>query len=299
MFVNTNRNKRRPTGTDVSTPVAPNIAVPFDPATPEVYLAQLKTLAENEAKRGALLDHLPRLYAFLDSTSSLPALEILFLLAQDGSNLPTMAASEGLLDKLDAMKTIGQLKQKRLASTTYDKLKPYAQAPKLFSDSTNVSDVGLGSVTSKVTTVPVSSFARRGEENLQPVTTSYPAKNTATTITLFLENVDTEEGMAVIENCLLGTKGVVSFFSDVSDQRLVVRSSVGADELVKVIYQETHHRASTIKGSYDGAGPQYLHKAGDTREGGWFSSLYQIITPGSVANSSSSNTGAGWFGAWF
>lgn len=97
--------------------------VHFDPSAPEAYLAELKSLAENETRRGELTECLPQLNTLLDSQHALQSLEVLFLMALDGSNLPKMAAESGLLEKLDTMKTIGQLKQKRLASSTYDKLK--------------------------------------------------------------------------------------------------------------------------------------------------------------------------------
>lgn len=125
-------------------------------------------------------------------------------------------------------------------------------------------------------------------------------KTTAATITLYVEHMESDETLSVIENCLLKTKGVVSFFSDISDQRLVVRSTISAEELVKTIYQDTHHRASTIKGSYDGAGPQYIRPKSDQQggENGWFSSLYQIISPTSIPAAAPSQ-GQGWLGNWW
>jgi hypothetical protein len=124
------------------------------------------------------------------------------------------------------------------------------------------------------------------------------AKTTAATITLYIEHMENDDALTIIESCLLKTKGVVSFFSDISDERLVVRSTVSADELVKLIYQDTHHRASTIKGSYDGAGPQYIRPKSEQQGEGWFSSFYQIIGPNSIPSSSSSQN-QGWFGTWW
>lgn len=113
--------KRRPQGPDENQADRKD-TIPFDSAAPEAYLAELKTLAENETKRGELVDYLPQLNTLLDS-HALQSLEVLFLMALDGSNLPKMAAEAGLLEKLDTLKTLGQLKQKRLASSTFDKLK--------------------------------------------------------------------------------------------------------------------------------------------------------------------------------
>jgi hypothetical protein len=115
--------KRRPQGGDENQVERTDTPVAFDAASPEAFLSELKTQAENESKRGELTGYLPHLNSLLDSTHALQSLEVLFLMALDGSNLPKMAAEEGILEKLDTLKTLGQLKQKRLASTTYDKLK--------------------------------------------------------------------------------------------------------------------------------------------------------------------------------
>eukprot|EP01127_Copromyxa_protea_P014871 TRINITY_DN4206_c0_g1_i1.p1 TRINITY_DN4206_c0_g1~~TRINITY_DN4206_c0_g1_i1.p1 ORF type:complete len:291 (+),score=57.58 TRINITY_DN4206_c0_g1_i1:39-911(+) len=290
MFINSNRVKRRPQGSEESQSETKD-TIPFDEAAPEAYLSELKALAENETKRGELTDYLTQLNSLLDSSHALQSLEVLFLMALDGSNLPKMAAEEGLLEKLDTMKTLGQLKQKRLASSTYDKLKPYVANKAALTDTTNVT----GNVGLSVAKTSTPSFGRRDEN---AATTANVATKTAITITLYVEHMENDDNMQVIESCLLRTKGVVSFFSDVSDQRLVVRSTVTAEELVKLIYQDTHHRASTIKGSYDAAGPQYIRPKSDQEgENGWFSSLKQIITPNSIPASSAQ--GQGWFGTWW
>lgn len=121
MFINSNRTKRRPQGDENQ--VERKDTIPFDPSAPEAFLAELKSIAENETKRGELVDYLPQLNSLLESSNAIQSLEVLFLMALDGSCLPKMAAEAGLVEKLDTMKTMGQLKQKRLASSTYDKLK--------------------------------------------------------------------------------------------------------------------------------------------------------------------------------
>jgi len=122
--------------------------------------------------------------------------------------------------------------------------------------------------------------------------------HTSHTINLFVENMN-ESILSEIESCLLKTKGVISFFSDVDDGKVIVRltSENLTDDVIASIYETTKHRTSLIKGDYDSSGfPLYITESLQKQnEGGFFSSIYQLV---SVSDQSKEKRG-GWLGGWW
>lgn len=125
--------------------------------------------------------------------------------------------------------------------------------------------------------------ARPGAESKSKVAESKSEKPASSslqsyTVNLFVENMD-EKILTEIEACLLKCKGVVSFFSDVDDGKIVVRLSSEniTDDVIGNIYDTTKHRTSVIKGDYDSSGyPLYISDASHKKGEGFFSSLYQV-----------------------
>lgn len=133
-----------------------------------------------------------------------------------------------------------------------------------------------GAVDSKAKTATSSSTSSVSESKSER-----PSSSQSFTVNLFVENMD-EKILTEIEGCLLKCKGVVSFFSDVDDGKIVVRLSSEniTDDVIANIYDNTKHRTSVIKGDYDSSGfPLYISENSHKKsEGGFFSSLYQVLT---------------------
>jgi len=129
-------------------------------------------------------------------------------------------------------------------------------------------------------------------------------EKSAHTVNLFVENMD-EKILTEIESCLLKTKGVVSFFSDVDDGKIIVRlkSENLVEEVIGYIYEVTKRRTSIIKGDYDSSGfPFYYTDANQKKnEGGFFSSLYSIISVSEVHAHPKDNKpkSGGWLSSWW
>jgi len=87
------------------------------------------------------------------------------------------------------------------------------------------------------------------------------------------------------------------FFSDLDDQKIVIRVLQDSNiDVISHIYTVTKHRSSLVKGDYDSVGPQYLQTTQDGEQGGFFSSLYQIIA---VGTPKPTNKQQGWLGGWW
>jgi len=103
----------------------------------------------------------------------------------------------------------------------------------------------------------------------------------ATTVNLFVEGMHSVEARTQVEQALLRKEGVISFFSDIADQKIVIRTTLSVEELYAYIWDTCRMRASTIKGDYSGFKPNgYLDDSGGANKGGWLwgiSSLLQII----------------------
>jgi len=112
---------------------------------------------------------------------------------------------------------------------------------------------------------------------------STPTKGTdsATSFSLFVENLNTPEAQRKIESCLLQTPGVISFFCDAAEEKVVIRTTASRDHLIESIFKSTNHRASLVKGQYSDFRPGgYLDNYVPEQNEGWGSYLWQIISIG-------------------
>jgi hypothetical protein len=155
--------------------------------------------------------------------------------------------------------------------------------------------------------------------------------NTATTVTgsastvnLYVEGMHSIEARTQVEHALLKKEGVISFFSDIANEKIVIRTTLSVEDLYAYVWETCRMRASTVKGDYSGFKPSgYLDDSANAK-GGWLwgiSSLLQIIavkndgsnipaptpvkpTPakGKAATATAGSGGngeKGWLGSWW
>jgi len=245
-----------------------------------------ETIKKEPTKRKEIVDnHLVLIGSQLTTSQKFQALEIIGELVEDEDSCLKISLNESILGDIDKMRTLGNLQQKQLAGQIYEKLKDAYLLAQAFGKETN----GIGSITS----TPPKTYQPTARTTGVVIARSINKKPEAATVNLFVEDMN-EKLLTEIEATLLKTKGVISFFSDVGEQKLVVRlnsSSITA-EVIENIYEHTKVRTSVIKGDFDCTGlPQYLaEKKGDS----WWNSNNNII-----AVDQPKEKQKGWFSGWW
>lgn len=307
MFVGSNAKKR----TNVSNPALNSTGEEkVETTSSDLVLLEewKKECSEQEGCQLIIDSHLTYITSSLQNPDlRIPALEILKLLTVEPSNRQTIASFPNLMDQIEKLRT-GSLTQKQLADAIYERLLDaflIGQAMDIgVSGKTDNSEVGT-----VVEKKPASSrqgkiVARPGKTQPNTETAANTSgnteapKSTSHTVNLFVENMD-EKILSEIEACLLKTKGVISFFSDVEGGKVIVRltSENIIDDVIGHIYETTKHRTSVIQGDYDSSGfPLYITQK--KNEGGFFSSLYQIVSVSEV-HTKDKKAGGGWLGSWW
>ena len=106
-------------------------------------------------------------------------------------------------------------------------------------------------------------------------------QTTPSTITIFVEGMSTPGSRTQVETCLLKKEGVISFYSDIADEKVVLRTTCTFEDVQSHIWNETQMRGSAAKGDYASfSQPGYLDEKSANQNGGWLngiSSLLQII----------------------
>jgi len=255
-------------------------------------LAQWKQDCQNECGCELIMEsHLNFLSTLLipDHEERILALEIILLLTSYQSNKSRLAAIPGFLDNIDKLRC-GSLSQKKLADEVYERLLDTY----LLEQANNFGGLTDSPSKLKLSEKPKSQTnqnANRSGKIVQGRGDKKEAKNTSVTVNLFIENLD-DQVLSDVEACLLKTKGVISFFSDVEDQKVVVRltSQNITDDVIANIYDNTKHRSSIIKGDFDSSGlPLYLEKP---QKSSWWGSGGAVVTVDNKEKKS------GWFNWW-
>jgi hypothetical protein len=311
MFVGSNSRKRPQSGElRTGTTDSSNLS--------EIYLLEQwkSDCKDQEGCQQIINSHLPYLTQSLQNLELRQlALDIIQLLTVEQKNRHAIAQTPNLMDQIEKLR-IGSLSQKKLADEVYERLLDaflLGQAMDIgvpFGDKENVpigADKKPTSRQAKIVARPgadnKSKTASPSEKTSTTTSTSSSSTQSSFTVNLFVENMD-EKILTEIESCLLKCKGVISFFSDVDDGKIVVRLSSEniTDDVIGNIYDTTKHRTSVIKGDYDSSGyPLYISDNPNKKgEGGFFSSLYQIVSVSEVhTHPRDKNAKGGWLGSWW
>jgi len=260
------------------------------------FLDEALTAAYEESARGKLVESgiLVKLVPYLsDDTYSVNALEVLFLLSLHAPNQKTMATTEGLANSVKKLMTRGRLKQKKVAMATFKNIQPFVATE---DSPSSPSRAGLSEITNLESSVTgfdsmFKPHQPRGKAFVTRGSTCETSKKgtvaeSATSFSLFVENLNTPDAQRKIESCLLQTPGVVSFFCDAAEEKVVIRTTASRDQLIESIFNSTNHRASLIKGQYSDFRPGgYLDNVPPETDEGWGSYLWQIISVGQKSSS--------------
>jgi len=305
MFVGTNAKKRG--SQQVPTTNA------FENGTSELCLLSewKKDCNDQEGCQQIIKNHLSFLVESLQNPDlRQAALEILTLLTIEPRNRQPIAAYPSLMDQIEKLR-IGSLSQKKLADEVYERLLDaflLGQAMDIQVSSPSTVDIAPTGVEKKSASRHAKIIARPGatdskisKKEEKPEKVKEQAKSH--TVNLFVENMD-EKVLCEIEACLLKCKGIVSFFSDMDDGKIIIRltSENLVDDIVGNIYENTKHRTSVIKGDYDSSGfPFYMteNQQKKNENVGFFSSLYQIVSVSEVQSHPKEKSKVGWLGSWW
>lgn len=163
-----------------------------------------------------------------------------------------------------------------------------------------------------VTKKPLKGRATRiGADQARPVASQAPASSaqTAVTVSLFVEDVQRSEVRTSVENALLRRDGVISFFTDMAEEKVVIRTMCAVEALQQHIWDACKIRATATKGDYSTFNPSgYLDDK--PQQKGWlsgFSSILQIIAVKDDENEPAApapvKSGRGqqarWLGSWW
>lgn len=301
MFVGSNANKR--SGSQVTS--ASTGAETTNPTDLQMLTAWKNDCKDQDGCQQIISSRLEDLVVALKNPElRQAALEVLTLITAEPSNRQTIAAHPNLMDSVEKLR-MGSLSQKKLADEVHERLLDaylMGQAMDITNTIDNMVPIGEKKTPharqAKVMARPatVDSKAKKDEKAAEK---EKEAQAKPLTVNLFVENMD-EKVLGEIENCLLKCKGIVSFFSDVDDGKVIVRltSENLVDDVIANIYENTKHRTSIIKGDYDSSGfPLYITENQQKKnEGGFFSSLYQIV---SVSDHPKEKAKSGWLGSWW
>eukprot|EP01125_Pyxidicula_operculata_P000247 TRINITY_DN10329_c0_g1_i1.p1 TRINITY_DN10329_c0_g1~~TRINITY_DN10329_c0_g1_i1.p1 ORF type:complete len:275 (-),score=76.87 TRINITY_DN10329_c0_g1_i1:191-1015(-) len=268
-------------------------------------LQDLKTQAEGAGKE-TLIDQgcLPQLIQCMREPILVDAaLDIILLLTIHEPNRKRLVQEPFLLEEVRKMFSRGSLKQKKLSGSILRSLETEIEA---LSATTNEKPkhATLTEITNTQNVAPSPSRMLLGKRVMGKRPGNIPTRpvldKPAKTFTVYVEDMKTEESKEEVETCLLSTPGVISFFSDIMEEKIVIRSSSTYEEISNSIFSTCKKRVSTIRGDFSSFSHPDYH--GDSIEAnqnnGWLTSIIQIVaaTPQKQAPQQQQQ---GWFGSWW
>lgn len=191
-----------------------------------------------------------------------------------------MASEPGLLKNVKKLMVTGSLKEKKVAIQAYTNLQAHAAKEKETPAPSSVAPEVDQENVAPDNTRPAKSGV--GHSKLQGKTgASYGDSvrtRAANTFTIYVSGLSTEEARSQIESVLLKIKGVISFFFDLCEQKVVIRSTVATDDVIDRIAANgwkasTNKKdvASTTGDMSKDSEPSYLDESqGNGASGNWF-----------------------------
>jgi len=214
------------------------------------------------------------------------ALEVIYFLSLEINNREMLAKEPGLLKSVRKLMATGRLKQKKVGIAAYTNLQSYAakiddssvNTPSQYqSDSSNKQERSTDQVLinksskqqqtqqqsqSQPQSQPQPLPQQQSQQQSQSQSQSQqrrPAfsalfgdniRNTigsALTYTIFITGLKDDGNKKILSDCLLNVKGVISFTIDLSEQKVVVRTSLSVDTIIQQIFSSTGMRGTTTK----------------------------------------------------
>jgi hypothetical protein len=198
-----------------------------------------------------------------------------------------MGSEPGLLKNVKKLMVTGSLKEKKVAIQAYTNLQSHAAKESKPEPTTNACDA---------------SAKHADQENIAPENTHKSKSHmggpnhkmqskagvsvygdsvrtrAANTFTIYVSGLNSEDSRSQIEAVLLKIKGVISFFFDLCEHKVVIRSTVAADDVIERV-SSAGWKASTNKKDVVGASgdmskenePAYLDESNaSANSGNWF-----------------------------
>jgi len=155
--------------------------------------------------------YLSRLVACLEEgqTVSLEALELIYELSLHQPNVERIVSTEGLVENVKKLTSRGRLKQKKVALATFKILQEHIAKEEVQPCRPSLAEIT--NQTYSIVNPPRSSLLVGKRGTRQKATFSSP-RNSASTYTIFVEKMNSDEKKSLVEKSLLETKGVISFF---------------------------------------------------------------------------------------
>lgn len=280
----------------------------------------LRTLASDPNNRAHIVRDqgcLPGLVIFLtdkDSEVVFTALEVVYFLSLHAGNRPQMASEPGLLKNVKKLMVTGSLKEKKVAIQAYTNLQAHAAKepkPEQNAEATTHTDVPAAENQAEAKSHAKPTTALAGHKHPMQAKTGLSMygdsvrTRAANTFTLYIGGMNTESARSQIESILLKSKGVISFFFDLCEQKVVIRATMTADDVIERI-SSGGWKASTNKkdiGASTGEinkenEPEYLDESAGGNNGSWFGfgaiTLFGQETPDKARLEKQNQQGNGW-----
>eukprot|EP01128_Nolandella_sp_AFSM9_P010916 TRINITY_DN7633_c0_g1_i1.p1 TRINITY_DN7633_c0_g1~~TRINITY_DN7633_c0_g1_i1.p1 ORF type:complete len:310 (-),score=113.43 TRINITY_DN7633_c0_g1_i1:196-1053(-) len=255
-------------------------------------LQALKERASNESERASIVAEglIPALAKILNEVDeqAILALEVIFYLTLEPSLRSRIVAESSIVPSVKKMMARGRLKQRKVALATYKNLQGAVSSAREdiasplgeVNMNKSVSSI-FGKSKGDVVPEKKSVFGTPAARSSVLGTQSFTQTKTPTTITMFVEGMGTAQKRSQVEACLLKKEGIISFYSDIGEEKVVIRTTCQFNEIQSHVWNETKMRGTASKGDYgDFSQPGYLDEKVEGANGGWlngFSSLLQII----------------------
>jgi copper chaperone CopZ len=182
-----------------------------------------------------------------------------------------MAAEPGMLKAVKRLMVTGSIKEKKVAIAAYTNLQAHAAketktapAPTPTQDTTHDETIAASSTTTKSVFGPAGNASTASSSNTRPLQAraglsmfggdSVRSKS-AHTFTVYVSGMSTEETRDQVEKVLIKVKGVISFFFDLCEQKVVIRSMLAVDDIITRIV-DNGFKASTSKKDIGTATPE-------------------------------------------
>jgi len=228
-------------------------------------VASLRALAADPANRSQIVREnscLPGLVVFLqdkDSDVVFTAIEVVYFLSLHLTNRPLMAAEPGMVKAVKRLMVTGSIKEKKIAIAAYTNLQAHATTAKASASNssepvTYTEENSQPEAQAEPTQAPPKSTNKQFSSAAQPrplqarpgLFGESVRSKSAHTFTVYVSGMSTEETRDQVEKVLIKVKGVVSFFFDLGEQKVVVRSMTGVDDIIERI-ATNGFKASTTK----------------------------------------------------
>jgi len=179
-----------------------------------------------------------------------------------------MAQENDLLRTLKKFMMTGKLKEKKVAIAAYTNLQAYANSlPYGTQQDSNQSQSNSESSSTKIDNTKESSTSGKP---LQTSTLMFSEKSSHA-YTIFISGLLNDSAKKEIEGILLKTKGVISIYCDLLEQKCVVRATIPSDQVIKTL-SDNGKKASLKKKDIITDDSGYLDEQGEGSESksSWF-----------------------------